>query len=127
MRASSGAGGGAGALRRGNGGARGRRVLQKVEGEVEQRVRERREGPPGGFVASRWREGEARERLGGSRRWPRRARARQRAACLLWQEEEDDKEPGGLGQRAGPHWLCPVGLLQWWAVQVSCSGKSFPF
>ena len=44
-------------------------------------------GPPGGFVASRWREGEARERLGGSRRWPRRARARQRAACLLWQEE----------------------------------------
>jgi len=43
---------------------RGRRVAS--EGEER--------GPPGGFVASWWREGEARERLGGSRRWPRRHR-----------------------------------------------------
>ena len=58
-------------------------------------------GPPGGFVASRWREGEARERLGGSRRWrPPSERVRHRL-CLL-AEVEDGTAAWWAGLPNGP-------------------------
>ena len=59
------------------------------------------ESGPGGFVASRWREGEARERLGGSRRWrPPSERVRHRL-CLL-AEVEDGTAAWWAGLPNGP-------------------------
>ena len=74
---------------------------RRGRGEGEQRVRERREGHQGGVVASRWREGEARERLGGSRRWrPPSERVRHRL-CLL-AEVEDGTAAWWAGLPNGP-------------------------
>ena len=73
---------------------------RRGRGEGEQRVRERREGHQGGFVASWWREGEARERLGGSRRWPRRHR-RSPPSCFGARGGRRQGGGGGLGRPGG--------------------------
>ena len=80
-------------------------------------MRERREGHQGGFVASWWREGEARERLGGSRRWPGPLGRAPRLASVRPPGRGGRGQGGGGGLgRAGPvvapgKWLEELGQV----------------